>query len=121
MPRAALVTLPLAAALAASAIAAPEPPVRLRKAFGATILSTYPDGRTARLWLQPDGDYTAAGRRGDPSSGHWRISKDRICLKQKKPWSPPFSYCTPLPSGETWSAKAVTGEQIQVRIVPGRG
>jgi hypothetical protein len=92
----------------------------ISSAFGNTIVSTYPDGRTAELWLQPSGGYSAKGRRGDPSSGRWRIKGQRICLTQSHPFPAPFSYCTGIPRAGTWSAKAVTGELIHVRIVPGR-
>jgi hypothetical protein len=93
------------------------------KAFGNTIVSTYPDGRTAELWLKADGSYTAEGRRHDPSRGHWRVKGNRLCLSQVRPVPSPFSYCTAIPSsgmGRSWSAKAVTGERITVRLVHGR-
>jgi hypothetical protein len=94
----------------------------LDQAFGNTIVSTYPDGRTAELWLQPDGGYTAMGRRGDGSRGHWKVKGQRLCLKQSNPIPAPFSYCTPIPDaglGAAWIAKAVTGEEIRVRLVKG--
>ena len=43
-----------------------------------------------------------------------------MCLKQSRPFPAPFSYCTPLPSGVSWTAKAVTGEPIRVRLVRGK-
>ena len=92
------------------------------KAFGNTIVSTYPDGRKGELWLQPGGAYTAEGRRHDPSSGHWSVRGAKLCLRQSKPVFMPFSFCTPLPSGgmdQAWSAKAVTGEPIRVKLVKG--
>jgi len=117
-----ITVLALAASLIGSvAAAAPSP---LAKAFGNTIVSTYPDGRTARLWLQPGGTYTAQGRRHDPSSGHWSLKGGKVCLKQSKPMWTPFTYCTAVPSGgvgSSWSAKAVTGEAIRVKLVAGRG
>ena len=97
-------------------------PSLVNKAFGNTILSTYPDGRTAELWLKPDGSYTAEGRRHDPSRGHWRIKGNRLCLTQVRPIPSPFSYCTAIPSAgmdQAWPAKAVTGERITVRLVHG--
>ena len=107
-------------ALATAVTAAPIP-AELGKAFGATVVSTYPDGRTALLWLKRDGTYDAKGRRRTPSSGTWIVKSGKVCLKQLKPMRAPFSYCTPLPSGDTWKAKAVTGEPITVKIVAGVG
>lgn len=63
-------------------------------AFGNTILSTYPDGRTAELRL-----------------------------KQVHPFAPPISFRTPIPSSgfsAAWSAKAVSGEPIKITLVKGR-
>ena len=113
-----LIFLAAPAALALCA-AAPIDTSALEPAFGNTVVSTYPDGRTAELWLQRDGAYTAMGRRGDRSSGHWSLKGDKVCLKQSKPFWSPFTYCTGLPSGSTWSAKAVTGEPVKVRVVQG--
>ena len=104
-------------ALAANAATSP-----LAKAFGNTIVSTYPDGRTAELWLQQGGGYTAEGRRHDMSSGRWSLKGGKVCLKQSKPIWTPFTYCTAIPNGgvgTSWSAKAVTGEAIRVKLVPG--
>lgn len=108
--------------LCCPALSARADPSLVEKAFGNTILSTYPDGRTAELWLQPDGSYTAEGRRHDRSRGHWRVKGDRLCLSQVRPIPSPFSYCTAIPSagmGKAWPAKAVTGERIMVRLVRG--
>jgi hypothetical protein len=118
--RAKLLLLSSLAVLAAVAPAASA--AEVSRAFGNTILSTYPDGRTAELWLRPDGSYSAEGRRGDASRGRWSLKGAKLCLKQSKPFSAPFSYCTPIPAsgmGRPWSAKAVTGEQISVRLVSG--
>jgi len=96
---------------------------RVARAFGNTIVSTYPDGRTAELWLKADGSYTAQGRRGDRSSGRWAVKGDKLCLKQARPFPAPFSYCTSIPPAgmsKPWRAKAVTGERISVRLVEGR-
>ena len=95
----------------------------LEAAFSGTIVSTYPDGRTAELWLFRNGSFSARGRRGDPSSGLWQTKDNKLCLKQSRPFPSPFTYCTPIPNGSLsagWSAKAVTGEPIQVALVKGR-
>ena len=92
-------------------------------AFGNTILSTYPDGRTAELWLHPDGSYTAEGRRGDPSNGHWSTRGEKLCLKQSRPMAMFMAFCSSLPAKglrDGWTTKAVTGETIKVRLVKGR-
>ena len=97
-------------------------PPSVEKTFGNTIVSTYPDGRTAELWLQADGAYTGKGRRGERSSGRWRVTGERLCLKQSRPISAPFSFCTVIPDGGVgadWSTKAVTGELIRVNLVKG--
>jgi hypothetical protein len=95
---------------------------QLDKAFGSSIVSTYPDGRQGELWLQRDGTYTAAGRRLDRSNGRWQIKGDKLCLKQQRPIPAPFSFCTPLPGGGIdgpWTGKAYTGEAISIRLVKG--
>jgi len=92
-------------------------------AFGNTILLTYPDGRTGELWLRPDGSYTAEGRKGDPSSGHWSTKGEKLCLKQSKPMSSFIAFCTAVPANglrDGWTSKAVTGETIKVKLVHGR-
>jgi hypothetical protein len=92
-------------------------------AFGNTLLSTYPDGRKARLWLNKDGTYNGKGRRGGPSSGRWAIKGEKLCLSQMKPVKAPFAFCTPVNRGgvgASWSAKAPTGEKITVTVVKGR-
>lgn len=96
----------------------------LQAAFGNTIVSTYPDGRQAKLWLEADGTYKAAGRRGKPSSGRWNVKGEQICLRQSRPFPAPKSYCTPLVDGAVgtrWSGKAVTGEPVKLELAPGRG
>ncbi len=111
-----------ALALAAAAPCLAAEASALHDTFGNTIVSTYPDGRKAELWLHPDGSYDAEGRKHDRSGGHWKIKGDKVCLKQSHPFSFPFTYCTPLVQGgvgASWSGKAVTGEAIQIHLVQG--
>ena len=114
-------------AVAALALTAPEASAAkgspLATAFGNTIVSTYPDGRTGLLWLNANGTYTAKGRRRTPSSGTWTVRGQKVCLKQKAPKAVPFAFCTPFEEGgvgTSWTAKAVTGERIRVKLVAGR-
>jgi hypothetical protein len=114
--------LPIAVA-AASLLCAAASQSTVSPAFGNTIVSTYPDGRKAEMWLNPDGSYSGQGRRHDPSSGHWQVKGEKLCLKQSRPMPAPFSFCTPLPQEgmqKAWTAKAPTGEPIRVTLVKGR-
>lgn len=111
-------------AVLTGARAGSDAPADLELAFQNTLLSTYPDGRQAKLWLDPDGTYTAESRRHRPLRGSWRIEDDRLCLRQTHPpLLLPFTYCTPLHEGgigTSWQATAPTGEAITVTLVAGR-
>jgi hypothetical protein len=117
----------LAATLASAAAAATDgagfnPIAIVGKAFGNTIVSTYPDGRKAQLWLKADGSYTGRGRYGEACSGKWNIRGHKLCLRQSTPFPAPIRFCTPIPQDAlrtSWTAKAVTGEMIRVDLVQG--
>ena len=111
-------TLALAAGLALPALAASAadaPPSPVAKAFKSTIVSTYPDGRIAKLWMKPDGTYVSQGRRHEYRHGRWSLKGEKVCFKRGI-----FGYCTQMPTDAAFTTKAVTGETIQVRLVPGR-
>jgi hypothetical protein len=114
----------IAMTLMAAAMAAGGGAAALQPAFHNTIVSTYPDGRKAELWLSADGTYTAEGRKHDRSNGVWTLKgSDQICLRQKTPATIPLPYCTAVPSGgvgATWSAKSVFGDALRVKLVAGR-
>jgi hypothetical protein len=117
---AALAVLTLAGALPAPAQAAAG---ALDPVFANTVEVTYPDGRMARLWVDRDGSYRGQNRQGRPSSGRWTIKAAKLCLKQKRPFAAPMSYCTPIVTGgvgASWLGKAVTGETVRIRLVAGR-
>jgi hypothetical protein len=104
----------LVQALMAIAAAGSTPPA-LERVFTGTIVSTYPDGRTAELWMNRDGTYTSMGRRHDRHSGRWSLKGEKVCFTRG-----PFGYCTAVPTEGSFTTRAVSGETIQVRLVPGR-
>jgi hypothetical protein len=116
----------LGAAIAAAAMIAAAPTyaaaLDFERVYRGTLVSTYPDGRQARIWLDRNGEYRAANRRGKPSSGHWKIARSRVCFLQARPFPAPFSFCTPLPArvDRPWTGKAATGEPVTITLVDGR-
>jgi hypothetical protein len=117
----------LAAGLLASALALPaqaaDAPALVAPAFGNTVMSIYPDGRSQKIWLHPDGTWDGKSRRGNPLAGKWSVKNDKVCLKQSKPPVGPFAFCQPFPAevhvGVGWTAKDMTGVPIQIKIVKG--
>ncbi|MEO7027406.1 MAG: hypothetical protein ABI056_07620 [Caulobacteraceae bacterium] len=107
-----------AAGSGGSAVASPS---IVTPAFGNTIVMTYPDGRTGELWLQSDGSFTGEGRRGDRSSGHWRLKGMELCLRQSRPFPAPFDFCSPVPASYrgAWLGKAWTGDPLRIVLMPG--
>lgn len=118
----ALLILALAAApAAADSRSLSDERSMLERAFDATIVSTYPDGRQAELWLQRDGSYKMESRSHARSDGRWQVKGDKLCLRQSHPLPAPFSFCTPAPASldRAWTAKAFTGEIVTLRLVEG--
>ena len=118
-------TVGLAAAIAlGSAVGGDAELGVLEPAFAGTIVSTYPDGRTSRVWLNRDGSFSSDGRAHERKGGRWVIKGRNLCLSQLKPFPIPFlSYCTPIPQGgvaSSWTGKADTGEPITMRVVAER-
>lgn len=100
--------------------AGPAGEAALAPAFGAAIVSTHPDGRKARLWLKADHTWRAEGRKGNRSSGVWKVKGGKLCLSQKKPFAGPFSYCKAIPrieAGKPWKDTAFNGEPVVNEIV----
>ncbi len=95
----------------------------LEPAFGNTIVSTHPDGRQARLWLNADHTFRAQGRRGNRSSGGWRIRGNQLCLTQRRPIPIPIPYCHSFQRrsvGQRWNDTAVNGDAVTNQIVAGQ-
>jgi hypothetical protein len=113
-----LLTALLAAPLAAPAAAAPS--ANVKAAFGNTLLTIDPDGRSRKIWLQPDGSWTGLSRRGLDLAGKWTAKGDQVCLTQSKPRL--FgSMCEKFPtdpaSGE--QTKDPTGATVRLKLVKG--
>jgi hypothetical protein len=103
-----------------TAWAADAPPMNVSAAFGNTVLTIDPDGRTRKIWLQPDGTWTGLSRRGLKLAGKWTARGDKICLKQSKP-ALPGSMCEQFPAavGASVEAKDPTGKVVRVKLVKG--
>ena len=119
----ALTTWMAALALAGASGSLPANVPALEPAFGGTIVSTYPDGRISKVWLNRDGSFSSEGRSHERKAGRWVVKGRNVCLSQLKPFPIPFlSYCTPIPAEgvASWSGKADTGEPITLRVDSGR-
>ncbi|WP_133254232.1 hypothetical protein [Phenylobacterium deserti] len=92
-------------------------------AFGNTVVSTYPDGRTQRIWLKEDGSFRGLSRRGNPIAGAWTLKGEQVCLKQSRPVPLPISYCTDFPAsgglGSEWTSKDLRGTPIRLSLQKG--
>ena len=112
--------LALALAIAASAPQAAEPS-GVATAFGNTVMSIYPDGRSQKLWLQPDGTWTGLSRRGNPLAGKWTQKGAKICLRQTRPPTLPIRFCQAFPDDpeKGVDARDFTGTPIHLKLVKG--
>ena len=114
-----------AATLAASALcAAPgmasAAPANVAAAFGNTIVSVDPDGRSRKIWLTPDGNWTGLSRRGLALAGKWTVKDDKVCLTQSKPKL--FgSLCQEFPTDPKTGVdtKDPTGKSVHLKLVKG--
>jgi hypothetical protein len=114
---AAVLAAPLAAPSAAQAAAAPS--ANVKAAFGNTLLTIDPDGRSRKIWLQPDGSWTGLSRRGLDLAGKWTVKGDKVCLSQSKPRL--FgSMCETFPTeGAGEQAKDPNGTTVRLKVVKG--
>lgn len=100
-----------------------EPDSPVVAAFGNTVTTTYPDGRTQQIWLHPDGTWAGLSRTRRELTGTWSLKGDRVCMRQRTPPTLPFSYCTRFPQdahvGAAWAAKDFGGTPIRLKLVRG--
>jgi len=111
--------------LVALLAAAPTPDV-LDPAFSNTIVSVYPDGKTTRLWLHPNGAYDAQRANGQRTGGVWEIKGQKVCMTQKRPFYVPIAFCTGIPPegrgvGASWTARGRKVEPVRHTLTAGRG
>jgi hypothetical protein len=120
---AALAGLLIAGASGARAADAPNPDAAqaVQATFGNTVFSMYPDGRSQKIWLHPDGTWEGKSRRGVALSGKWTLKGDRVCLRQSRPPTLPISFCQVMPKDPaiTLTSKDLTGQTIHLKIVKG--
>jgi len=92
-------------------------------AFGNTVVSTYPDGTSQKIWLHPDGSWTGLSRSNGHLAGSWSTRGEKVCLKQSKPPTLPISFCTALPAssqpGVQWASRDVAGRAITLSLMKG--
>jgi hypothetical protein len=114
-------TIILLAALLTAPTAGAAAPANVQAAFGNTVLTIDPDGRSRKIWLQPDGSWTGLSRRGRDLAGKWTVKGDKVCLTQSKPRLP-GSMCEIFPSqpGASVQTKDPSGKTVQVKLVKGR-
>lgn len=101
--------------------AADAPPANVSAAFGNTLLTIDPDGRSRKIWLKPDGTWTGLSRRGLDLAGKWSVRGDKVCLKQSKPGLP-GSLCEKFPTAfdAAIEAKDPSGKKVQLKLAKGR-
>jgi hypothetical protein len=109
----------MAAPLAPRAAAAP--PANVDAAFGNTVLTIDPDGRSRKIWLKPNGTWTGLSRRGLDLAGKWTVRGDKVCLSQSKPRLI-GSMCEKFPTklGVAVEAKDPSGKVVRLKLVKGQ-
>src|ERR1700753_1817579 len=118
MTRSALLLFAALLATPLSATAATAPAANVKAAFGNTVMTIDPDGRSRKIWLQPDGTWTGLSRRGLDLAGKWKVDGEKVCLSQSKPRL--FgSMCEVFPSDPKVGidAKDPTGQTVHLKLV----
>lgn len=111
--------IPLAARAASAPSADAEHTVQAT--FGNTVFSIYPDGRSQKIWLHPDGTWDGKSRKGTALSGKWNMKGDKVCLRQSRPPTLPISFCQAMPKDPdaVLTSRDLMGQTIHLKIVKG--
>ena len=107
--------------LCAAPARAATPSAKIAATFGNTVMSIYPDGRSQKIWLKPDGSWSGQSRRGHPLAGSWTAKGDQVCLKQSRPALPFGHFCQVFPNDPATGvdSKDLTGAKIHLKLVRG--
>lgn len=110
----------LAIAMAASTFAAGDP---MTGRYGNTQVVTHKDGRSMRAMFNADKSVTMMRPDGSVLQGTWAIEGEQLCLsvsmlvvEDKRC----MGFVPDKKPGDTWTQKGPDGQQVTVRIVPGR-
>lgn len=112
------------AAIAAAMFMAAGPALAadpMATAYGNTVVITYGDGTTVKLFIDEGGSYTGESPMG-ASAGTWAISGSQTCFTQQSPEATPPS-CSPTVNknvGDTWQGTGQGGAPVTVTIQAGR-
>ena len=107
----------------ASAAMAETAPAWMEPAFGNTIVTTYPTGKVTRMWLDRDGKYELLRSTGKRNGGRWTVKGDKVCFRQTRPVSIPFTFCQARLTGgigTRWTGKSPAGERVTNVLVAGQ-
>jgi hypothetical protein len=100
--------------------AGPDP---IAPAYGNTVLATYADGRSQKIWLHPDGRWTGLGRNGARLAGRWQLKGEKVCMRQSMPPTLPIAFCTPFPQhsqpGVQWASHDAAGRPVRLSLQRG--
>ncbi|MFZ4606903.1 MAG: hypothetical protein ACOYM5_11645 [Caulobacter sp.] len=112
------------AAIAAAIFMAAGPALAadpMASAYGNTVVITYGDGTTVKLFIDEGGSYTGESPMG-ATSGSWSISGGQTCFTQQSPEAAPPS-CGPTVSksvGDSWQGTGQGGAPVTLSIQAGR-
>ena len=101
-------------ALALCAVAGAASAETWSAAYTGTVTATYEDGRTAKVFVEPDHTYTIMPASGDPIHGTWKDSGSKSCFTITDPASMAGGAPTCLPAkeyqvGDSFSGKDPSG------------
>ncbi len=113
----------LAAALVAFAVAGPALADNEAGMYGNTVVCTYPNGGTTKVYLKQGGDYTVI-RGGQTIQGKWTDDGTSICYHETDPAQPSDAkdVCTPSKAykvGDSWTVTDPVGKTCKAELKAG--